>query len=106
MLCLEPFDNLPDVGVKNADKYVHFTFHFVLVGLWYLYFSLKDHKNSFKISVSIFFASILFGGLIELAQQALTTTRKGDFFDIFANTCGAFVSLFLILMYNFLLKKK
>ncbi len=95
-LCLASFSNLPDVGVKNADKYVHFTFHFVFVNLWVLYFNSKNHKISFKLMLSIFFASFLLGILIELAQQAFTTSRKGDVFDIFANATGAFSALIFI----------
>ena len=97
-LCLASFSNLPDVGVENADKYVHFTFHFVFVNLWFLYFNSKNQKNSFKLILFIFFASFLLGILIELAQQVFTTTRKGDVFDIFANTTGAFSALILILI--------
>ncbi len=100
-LCLASFSNLPDVGVENADKYVHFTFHFVFVNLWFLYFNSKNQKNSFKLILFIFFASFLLGILIELAQQVFTTTRKGDVFDIFANTSGAFSALILILISHF-----
>lgn len=103
-LCLASSSNLPDVGVENADKYVHFTFHFVFVNLWFLYFNYINQKNSFMLVLFIFFASFLLGTLIELAQQAFTTSRKGDVFDILANATGAFSALTLILIYLFAVK--
>jgi VanZ family protein len=105
-LCLASFSNLPDVGVKNADKYVHFTFHFVFVNLWFLYFNYKNQKNSIKLAIFIFISSIIFGVLIELAQRVFTTTRKGDFLDILSNSSGAFSALLLILVYFFAFKGK
>jgi hypothetical protein len=53
-LCLASFSNLPDVGLENADKYVHFTFHFVFVNLWFLYFNYKNQINSIKLAILIF----------------------------------------------------
>lgn len=101
ILCLASFNDLPDVAVKNADKYVHFTFHFVFVILWAFYFNYKNLENVFKTTVVIFIVSFLFGILIELAQQAFTTTRKADILDVFANTTGAFSALIIILTYHF-----
>ncbi len=104
-LCLASFGNLPDVGVKDADKYVHFTFHFVFVNLWFLYFNFINQRNSFKLLRSIFFASFLFGILIELVQQAFTITRKGDVFDVLANVTGAITALTLILICQWIFKQ-
>ena len=105
-LCLASFSNLPDVGVKNADKYVHFTFHFVFVNLWFLYFNHKNTKNIIKLGLFIFISSVIFGVLIELAQRIFTTTRKADFLDILSNAIGAFCALTLLLIYYFANKRK
>jgi VanZ family protein len=105
-LCLASFSNLPDVGLENADKYVHFTFHFVFVNLWFLYFNYKNQIKSIKLAIFIFIFSIIFGVLIELAQRVFTTTRKGDFLDILSNVSGAFSALLLILVYFFAFKGK
>ena len=83
-LCLASFSNLPDVGVKNADKYVHFTFHFVFVNLWFLYFNHKNTKNIIKLGLFIFISSVIFGVLtVNTLQQALDRCggihgNKGD----------------------------
>ena len=103
-LCLASFSNLPNVGIENADKYVHFTFHFVFVNLWFLYFNYKNQKNIIKLGIFIFISSVLFGVLIELVQRVFTITRKGDFLDILANISGAFSALALILIYCLVFK--
>jgi VanZ family protein len=105
-LCLASFSNLPEVGVKNADKYVHFTFHFVFVNLWFLYFNHKKQNNSIKLALFIFISSVIFGVLIELAQRVFTTSRKADFLDILSNAIGAFSALILFLIYYFVIKSK
>ena len=104
-LCLASFNNLPDVDLENADKYVHFTFHFVFVNLWFLYFNSKNQKTNIKLGIFIFISSVLFGILIELAQRVFTSTRKGDFLDIVSNVSGAFFALLLILIYFFASKR-
>ena len=104
-LCLASFSNLPDVGFENADKYVHFTFHFVFVNLWFLYFNYKNQINSIKLAILIFISSFLFGVLIELAQRVFTTTRKGDFLDVLSNATGAFSALTILLIYIFTFKE-
>lgn len=104
-LCLASSSDLPDVGVKDADKYIHFTFHFIFVNLWFLYFNFINQRNSFKLVLFIFFASFLLGIFIELAQQTFTTTRKGDIFDILANVIGAITALTLILISQFVVKQ-
>jgi VanZ family protein len=103
-LCLASFSNLPDVGFENADKYVHFTFHFGFVNLWFLYFNYKNKINSIKLGIFIFIFSFIFGVLIELAQRVFTTSRKGDFLDVLSNASGAFSALTLILIYFFAFK--
>lgn len=106
VLCLEPFNDLPEVGVKNADKYVHFTFHFVFVILWTLYFNFKIADKLVKFAKAIVIVSFLFGILIELAQQFFTTTRKADILDVCANTTGAITALIIILVYNYAIRLK
>lgn len=104
VLCLEPFNDLPEVAIKNVDKYVHFTFHFVFVIIWSLYFNSKIAGKLVKFAKAIVIVSFLFGILIELAQQFFTTTRKADIFDVYANTTGAIVALMIIFVYNFAIK--
>lgn len=103
-LCLESFSNLPNVEVEYGDKYVHFTFHFLFVILWFLYFNYKNSRNKYRTIILLFSFSLFFGILIEFAQQTFTTARKADIYDVFANTIGALFALIIILAYNFTFK--
>ena len=88
LLCLVSFNNLPSVKIKSADKYVHFTFHFIFTFLWFLYLKV-DAKSTFQTITRIVFISVFFGVLIEIAQQFFTRSRSADIFDVFANFVGA-----------------
>ncbi|CAN1528861.1 COG5652 Predicted integral membrane protein [Flavobacteriaceae bacterium] len=105
-LCLASISNLPSVKVSNADKYVHFTFHFLFVILWFLYLNYKKSKNRFRLSIKLCLVSLLFGISIEFAQQTFTTTRKADIYDVFANTNGALIAVILLFIYSFIANKK
>lgn len=108
-LCLESFQKLPSMGIKSADKYVHFTFHFVFVILWSLYFIKKqpDNKSAVKkIVLRVFLASVIYGILIEIAQGLFTATRSADIYDVLANSTGSMFGVFAILSYTFYLFKK
>ncbi|MEY3498860.1 MAG: hypothetical protein RL308_529 [Bacteroidota bacterium] len=100
--CLATFNNLPEIAVKNADKYVHFTFHFGFVMLWFLYFDFnKQMKTRFKTIFVLFLLSFIFGVAIEIAQKLFTTSRSADVFDVAANTTGTFIASLLIVGYIF-----
>ncbi len=108
-LCLESSNNLPSIGVQGIDKYVHFTFYYVFVILWSLYFikkQLENRKAIRKIVVIVFGASVLYGILIEIAQGLFTATRVPDVFDVLANSTGSFFGVCSILLYTFYLFRK
>ena len=101
-LCLATFNNLPEIAVKNADKYVHFIFHFGFVMLWFLYLDFnKPMKTGFKRIFVLFLLSFLFGVAIEIAQKLFTTSRNADVFDVAANTTGTLTASLLIVVYIF-----
>lgn len=98
-LCFTAANNIPSMPIlcHFADKYVHFTFHFIFVTLWFLYFKTK-FTNLKKVVGCIFLCAVTFGICIEIGQQLLTDTRKFDVFDIVANTAGAGIATLLILL--------
>lgn len=100
-LCLVSFNNLPSVGIQSADKYVHFTFHFVFTILWFLYLKKKYsiRKPLKEIVLKVFLASFLYGVLIEIAQSLFTATRQGDVLDVLANTSGTISAILVIMLY-------
>lgn len=105
VLCLVSFNKMPDVSIQSADKYVHFTFHFGFTILWFLY--LNNKKPTDKNAIfKVFFASFLFGILIEASQSLFTLTRKADIYDVMANTAGALVAIITVLSYKACFKRK
>lgn len=107
LLCLEPASDLPKVEINNVDKLVHFAFHFGFMILWYLYLNSNNKIVNYKTPLILFFISMAFGIVIELSQQAFTTSRKGDILDVISNSIGAFSALLLLLsIQNFPNNKK
>ena len=94
VLCLVSFNELPSVGLKQADKYGHITFHFVFALLWFQYVKSVWRSPLLKV----FLASLAYGGLIEILQGTLTETRKADLQDVAANTFGATLAVLVILL--------
>jgi VanZ family protein len=106
-LCLVSFKKLPSVNVSDADKYVHFSIHFVFTVLWFGYFRMKYREShSFKIALGVLLLSLLFGIAIELAQGAFTTTRQADRYDVLANFSGALTAAIVLLGLNKLFKEE
>ena len=97
-LCLVKLNNLPSFGVSGADKYVHFTFHFVFTLLWGYYFFLKQNKLESKKIGIIILISLSYGILIEFLQEVFTTTRHADIFDVLANLTGATMAYLLFVL--------
>lgn len=95
VLCLVKFTNLPSLGVSGADKYVHFTLHFVFTMLWGNYFWLRLNEIVLAKIVFVVLSSFCYGILIELLQEKFTTTRHADIFDVLANFSGALTALVL-----------
>ena len=97
LLCLGPASDLPKIEISHVDKLAHFTFHFVFIILWYLYFKSTTKIINYKTPVILFFVSLVFGIIIECSQQVLTTSRKGDILDVISNISGAFSALVILL---------
>jgi len=106
LLCLEPASDLPKIEINHVDKMVHFSFHFVFVLLWYLYFNTNAKNRNYKTPVMLFLVSSVFGIVIELFQHTFTTTRKADVLDVFSNISGAFAALILLLSIGYYSKKR
>ena len=98
VLCLVKFTDLPSIGVSGADKYVHFTLHFVFTMLWGYYLWLKLNEIALTKIMLVVTSSLCYGILIEILQETLTTTRRADIFDVVANFSGAVVALLLFIL--------
>lgn len=101
VLCLASFSDLPTVNLKNTDKYVHFTFHFVFTTLWILYLIYKKESPiNIKIYGIVFLTSLFYGIGIEFAQDYFTVTRKADILDVCANATGSIIAIIVIIFYK------
>ena len=89
-LFLQSNSSLPKVNINQIDKFVHATFHFIFTLIWFLSFRIRNVEN-LKKAVAI---SILYGILIEILQQLLTTTRQADVFDLLANITGSIIAVY------------
>ena len=96
ILCLAKLNNLPSLGVKGMDKYVHFTFHFVFTFLWAIVVKSRSATISNKKILNIILISLVMGITIEILQENFTTTRKADILDVIANLTGAIYAGILI----------
>lgn len=98
VLCLVKFGDLPKVKVSGADKYGHFTFHFVFTLLWGYYSSLRQNQIDLKSILKIIAVSLCYGILIEFLQETFTLTRHADALDVLANFTGAVAALLVFIL--------
>ncbi len=99
-LCLVSSDKLPEVSVFQFDKLGHFTFHFGLTFLWFLFWK-TTYKTENKFAVlKAFLFSVFFGIGIEICQGLFTTTRQSEIQDVLANSLGALTAVLVIFLAN------
>ena len=80
----------PMLEIDHVDKYQHVLAYFGLMLSWLFATQKMTKKPSFKFWMV--FMVFLFGVLMEFLQQAITTYRQADIFDVFANTSGIIVA--------------
>ncbi|WP_264560304.1 VanZ family protein [Flavobacterium sp. N2270] len=90
VLSLISFERTPSfmLQLPFKDKLVHFIFYFVFVVLWC--FGL--HKTD---KIKILLIAVVYGIIIEILQYVLTENRTADFYDVLANSSGAFLAFFV-----------
>lgn len=87
---------IPSMPV-NFDKLGHIIFHFGLSLSWFLYFKTRKANVGYKNAlIKAFLVSLFYGISIEICQAMFTTTRQPDIKDVFANTFGAILVIFLV----------
>ena len=91
---------MPETGVNvaNIDKVYHSFAYFTLTIVWLLSF-YKFPQKKHLITLSCIF----FGIIIEVLQTVLTDYRTGDILDVFANSLGSLLALFV---FSMIFKKK
>ncbi len=83
---------LDDVPLfPHFDKVAHFCMYGGMSGMLWLEFLLTHRRGKYPYRhgfVGGTICPILFSGMIEILQGAMTTYRSGDWFDFLANTLG------------------
>lgn len=100
VLTLTPSHTIPQGLQGLNDKIIHAGIYFITCGLIYLGFIRFNFKYPVarKILGGIVLLCIFYGGIIELLQHYLTTSRSGDWLDFLANSAGVIVSALLLRM--------
>jgi VanZ family protein len=82
------------------DKLVHSGFFFLLVVFWCngIIRQQKPRSISYKSAAIVVIFSILYGALIEVLQLTIFTWRSGDWSDLFADTIGACMGIFSVVI--------
>jgi VanZ family protein len=78
--CLMPAHDVPDIGIP--DKVEH-GFSYVVLGFWFA--SILQRR----VYLQLLLALAVFGGLIELAQEAMHLGRHAEWGDLLADVVGS-----------------
>lgn len=124
-LSLMPAQEFPQTDIQFADKWAHWVMYGFLTLVMGIECVLRDEYLRKKASTSglheqahkskgtaiwqflvIAIIASVFGGLMELGQAYLTTSRHGDWLDVYANSFGALCAFALLLAYNLLSNKR
>jgi VanZ family protein len=101
--CLISANSFPKVAISGIDLMVHFSFYLIytfLLGTFiYKAFAIANRLKPFLIAATCSFAV---GCMVEIFQTYFTTSRHGEWIDVFANTLGAVVAL---LIFGFAIKE-
>ena len=76
----------------NSDKIVHFLMYGIMATFFLSCLQFEKGISQPVILLTAIVAAIVLGGLMELAQEFLTTTRHANFGDFIANGVGAIVA--------------
>ena len=118
VLSLMPAQEFPQTDIKFADKWAHWVMYgfltlvmgidYVLRGE-YLRAKASAHRKEEQVHkekgtaiwqfLVIFIVASVYGGLMELGQAYLTTSRHGDWLDVLANSFGALCAFILLLIF-------
>ena len=125
VLSLMPAQEFPQTDIQFADKWAHWVmygFLTLVMGIDYVlrdeYLSTKPYASSHQRLVHkskgtafgqflvIFIVASVYGGLMELGQAYLTTSRHGDWLDVYANSFGALCAFVILLICHKLQRRR
>ena len=101
LTCIVNVDSIPvPKRVLQYDKLVHFGMFFALSAAVYIDYYLKHNgkPNGFKWLLFGLVIPVIYGGLIEVAQENFFS-RSGDWYDFIADTMGSMSATIVALFY-------
>jgi VanZ family protein len=105
-LCLIDTSQIEAPPMTNFDKLVHLLMFMGISGV--IFFDntsyLRKRISSQRIILGSFLFPVIFGGIIEILQAYLTTSRSGDWMDFLFDTIGSFFGILICLVINRMLK--
>ena len=119
VLSLMPAQEFPETDIQFADKWAHWVmygFLTLVMGIDYVLRNeylkkkantLSPQEQAYKNKgtaiwqfLVIFIIVSVYGGLMELGQAYLTTSRHGDWLDVYANSFGALCAVIILLFFR------
>jgi VanZ family protein len=100
--CLLGADNVPDMPTGIAwDKAAHFGMFFVLSAVsLFCYYRLHNGKPKMMCWIFWgFIVPVIYGGVIELLQKHVFTSRGAEWGDFTANILGSLVGSIVVIVY-------
>lgn len=105
-LCLIKPPSLSIPLFSGFDKCVHITMYLGTCSVfWVEYYRRRSPWPPGRLALVAVAAPILMSGLIELAQEYLTTTRSGDWLDLAANSTGVVLALLLSPLFRVVVRR-
>lgn len=89
---IHTFDN-----ILFFDKWVHISMYLGTCSVfWVEYLYSQHHWSTTRLAIVAIICPIAMSGVIELAQEYLTTYRSGDWVDFAANSTGVLLALVVL----------
>ena len=92
------FINFNPIPVANGDKIGHCIAYLGFATVWFMVFYFSErwryNWNQSLIRSAIF--AILYGILMEIAQNVLTNYRMSEFYDVLANVSGTILAVLIL----------
>ena len=101
VICLMPGRHVPHVSIPHFDKVVHTSIYLIFAVLTYYGWIRQTSIATLhqKTILKVILTMALFGMMVEVLQETLTTDRHFEWLDELANTCGAIIGACLFTLY-------
>ena len=86
---ISPTKDLPAIDIPWLDKIAHIVLYLLLTVIWLSYaYAQKSNSISLKVMLLVLFGCFVYGIIIEVIQDRMTSFRRADTLDVVANLVG------------------